>query len=359
MTAVTGDGPQPLGQRPALDGVRGVAILAVMALHAAASYFPGGAVGVDVFFALSAFLITSLILEEVGRRGGCFSFKDFYVRRALRLGPALILWLALVAGPTAALAGQSDMLFSSTIASLLYFGNYALAFGWWPIADAHAHVWSLAIEEQFYAVWPLVLVVLLLRRGGSATRLALWVGLVASLAVFWVTEATVYSNYFLPTGHLVPLAAGCLAAHLFTFGMPFWLRTAVSQSFLPWAILAAVAGYTLVPYRAAVPIIGVGVGLLILHVCVGEGSAAARLLAWPILLWFGRRSYGLYLYHRTLAGTIPLLVPGITLKVAGPLVLALSCLTAEVSWRLVERPIARAGRARLARSVPLAGDIPR
>ena len=96
------------GHVKALDGVRGIAIGSVMLLHSAQAYFPGGAVGVDLFFALSAYLITSLILQETSDNRGRFSFASFYARRALRLGPALVIWLAIVAAPTAVVVGEAD-----------------------------------------------------------------------------------------------------------------------------------------------------------------------------------------------------------------------------------------------------------
>src|SRR3954453_7018794 len=101
MTATTGDGPQPLGHVAALDGGRAIAIAAVIGLHAWDRVFPAGALGVDVFFVLSAFLISSLIIGEAGRQSGRFDFVQFYGRRAFRLLPALFVWLALVATPTA------------------------------------------------------------------------------------------------------------------------------------------------------------------------------------------------------------------------------------------------------------------
>src|SRR5438309_1380152 len=102
----SGTSVRRLGRKPGLDGVRAVAIVAVVGLHAIARLFPGGFLGVDAFFVLSAFLITSLILGELAERQGSYSFRGFYFRRALRLGPALLVWLALLALPSAFLAHQ-------------------------------------------------------------------------------------------------------------------------------------------------------------------------------------------------------------------------------------------------------------
>ena len=351
MTPHPNDGPSGLERRPALDGVRGVAILAVMALHTASAYFPGGEVGVDIFFVLSAFLITTLILKEFCQRSGEYSFRNFYIRRGLRLAPALIVWLALVAAPTAILAGQAERVLGSTIASLLYFGNYAAAFELPQLADAYTHIWSLAIEEQFYAVWPVVLVAVLLRRT-RRRRLLLWSGLAGAVITFEITSRLIDANYVLPTGHIVPLAAGCLAAYLYIDGAHSRLERVIRHGAVPVVAGIGVVVYTLVAPHETVTGLALLAAAAILHVSWVPRGPAAALLSTPVLLWLGRRSYALYLYHRTLAQTLPLLVPGIPLRIAGPIVLLVSFGLAEASWRLVEKPVQRWGRARFLRAEP-------
>jgi peptidoglycan/LPS O-acetylase OafA/YrhL len=340
-----------LGHRPALDGIRGLAIAGVMGLHADARLFRGGLFGVDVFFVLSAFLITSLILEEVDERGGQYGFKAFYLRRALRLGPALALWLVFVAAPTAVALGQADSIASSTLASLLYVGDVAVAYGI-GIGDAYDHVWSLAVEEQFYAAWPVVLVVLL-RKHPGALRRGLWI---ASAGALVITLASAHllagRSYFLPTGHLVPIAAGCLAAHAFAYGVPRRAESLIRAGLTGiCAAVAIVAAFVAVapagPPEVAVAvqcIVAAAATLLVLHLCLAAESPLMTLFTSAPAVWLGRRSYGLYLYHRTLALLVPALVVGIQLRVAGPLVLLLAAVVAEVSFRLVERPVSRAGR---------------
>lgn len=116
-----------LGTRPALDGVRATAIIAVMGLHADARIAPGGWLGVDLFFVLSAFLISSLIMNEVAMHpGGWFDFGGFYWRRFFRLAPALLLWLATLAPLTALATHEGSKIPASTILSLFYFGDFGI-----------------------------------------------------------------------------------------------------------------------------------------------------------------------------------------------------------------------------------------
>jgi peptidoglycan/LPS O-acetylase OafA/YrhL len=155
-----------LGRRPELDGLRGIAILLVVARHAdTPGCASGGAIGVTMFFTLSGFLITSLLLEESASTGRV-DLAAFYRRRALRLFPALFACIA-VTIVLAVLLGTWIASEQMVAAALLYFGNWAL------IARAEAgvlgHTWSLSVEEQFYVTWPLVLVLF-----GRSRRAVIW-----------------------------------------------------------------------------------------------------------------------------------------------------------------------------------------
>ncbi|HEX3907139.1 MAG TPA: acyltransferase [Mycobacteriales bacterium] len=349
-----------LGSQPALDGIRACAIAAVFALHALAADFPGGFLGVDVFFTLSAFLITSLVLQETVAGGGRYSFRAFYWRRALRLGPALVVWLVLVAGPTSVLLGQRGDILKSTVLVIGYVSNfsYVVSHGFFTgLGGAYGHGWSLAVEEQFYLVWP-VLLVLLVRLGTPALRRRI---LVLGLPVAVVTQLTfgalltphpAYAlpvNYFLATGHLLPLIAGCLAADLRMYGAPRWVNTLAERSAPPLLIGAAlvlcVIGFNVAPNAGLwVPVTtltGLGTALVILHVCARSDSPASRLLATPVMRWVGQRSYGYYLFSLTLLGAVPHLVPGIEVRYAIPLTVVLSTVAVAASYRWVEKPLLR------------------
>ena len=343
--------PRILGQRPALDGVRALAIIGVMGLHADARVFGGGFLGVDIFFVLSAFLITSLVIGERESSGGSYDFKSFYWRRAFRLLPALLIWLAVVAPLTAVAIHQASTIPIATAASLFYFSDYAIAAGV-NLGDAYTHVWSLSIEEQFYAIWPWVLVGFLLTRSAAIQRRVLLVAVPVSVLVMVISGHLFRNDYFLPSGHIVSLAVGCLTAVLFVRGGGRRFERIISMRYIG-LICLGLLGFALVGYRPHGVEIGalllltvaIATGALLLHICLRDQGPTHVLLTSQPALWLGRRSYGLYLFHRTLALLVPALIPGITLRYAAPLVLAVTFLIAELSFRYLERPVNQRGRA--------------
>jgi peptidoglycan/LPS O-acetylase OafA/YrhL len=152
-----------LGYVPALDGLRAIAVTMVMFLHAHFFLGHNGAIGVDIFFTLSGFLITTLLLEEFYKKG-TIDILSFYFRRTLRLFPALYLMLivVLIYALTTTNSEDKNSLYKEITASALYINNLVYGIGWWkgyaPIALGHT--WSLAVEEQFYLVWPCILFLL-------------------------------------------------------------------------------------------------------------------------------------------------------------------------------------------------------
>src|ERR1700682_626933 len=151
-----------LGYRPELDGVRGISILLVLLLHFTPKLMPGGYFGVDIFFVLSGFLITSLLLQEWARKNS-ISLKDFYIRRALRLGPGLAVYLLLVGAYACVFLdkGNARGMYLGIVLTLSYISNWVMAFKPDFLPGLLAITWSLAVEEQFYLVWPLILSLLL------------------------------------------------------------------------------------------------------------------------------------------------------------------------------------------------------
>ena len=348
----------PLGYRRGLDGLRGVAILAVLGLHTRHAtgwpLLPGGGLGVDVFFVLSGFLITSLLLEEHAGSGSV-SLKRFYIRRALRLFPALVLLLAALAlGASAMLAPEeaAHTLRAIPIA-FLYLSDLAIAFG--PVdLGALTHTWSLAVEEQFYLLWPPLLCAALragLPRPVIATGTALLAGALALVrALLWDGPASVPRLYFSIDTRADALLIGCLAAMLASWRL--LPRTPATEALLlRWgrisaAVLAALVlavpfstpalylgGFTLAALAAAVVILGL---------LAGSQGAGAALLEQGWLVAVGRISYGLYLWHypvfkaaRQLAAPTP-----VRLLVA----FAATFAVAGLSFALVERPFLRLKR---------------
>jgi peptidoglycan/LPS O-acetylase OafA/YrhL len=142
---------------PALDGLRAVAVTLVIATHSYHASMPGGWVGVDVFFVLSGYLITSILLRELRQTGG-ISMSNFYVRRLLRLTPALAVLVMFQLVRTAFSHNASEIR-EATLIGALYLENWNNVFQFGP-HDVMGHTWSLAVEEQFYWLWPLTLLIL-------------------------------------------------------------------------------------------------------------------------------------------------------------------------------------------------------
>ena len=183
-----------LGYQPALDGLRAISVLAVLLYHADVAWIPGGFLGVEVFFVISGFLITTLLIEE-WQRSGAIDRPHFWMRRARRLLPALFAVLAAVAIYTAVVVpDELARLRGDVIAALTYTTNWFLIFSEQSYFDAFGrpsplkHLWSLAVEEQFYIVWPVVFGFAIKKVGGKAGRLfgPLVLGAIASTALMWL-----------------------------------------------------------------------------------------------------------------------------------------------------------------------------
>jgi peptidoglycan/LPS O-acetylase OafA/YrhL len=296
-----------LGRVPALDGLRGVAVLAVIVFHAHPALLTGGFFGVDVFFTLSGFLITSLAVQEVAGTGR-LSLRRFYQRRALRLLPALVTLLAVVVAAYALLRPEDlrTILIEAGIA-LAYAGNWTRAI-LVTVPDMLGHTWSLAVEEQFYLLWP-PLFLLLMRVGG---RRAALIGTIALAAGAWAWRATLAmtgaSTHRIYNGldtRLDALMIGCalaLALSLLTSEQLERLRdrtrlitplamvtlAAFAAKSVWWAQDAFVWRYGTVAVLTAAVILGV---------TLDARSPLAVLLSMRWLRGVGVISYGLYLWH--------------------------------------------------------------
>ena len=291
------------GYWPDLDGLRGVAVLAVIAAHAHVPYTSGGGLtGVTAFFVLSGFLITRLLAAEFSATGR-IDFGAFYVRRALRLLPALLLLVA-VCAVVYGFTGRIAQIVTTAPPVLLYAGNWVSAFHG-PISPFQ-HTWSLAVEEQFYLLWPVTFLAIALfagRRGslapwkailGAAIAFALWRSLV------WTVTANYDRAYYAFDTNAFALLVGC------ALGLrPDSLRAAVSPRLLG---LVALVGLAVIALDTALPRLvrldQTGV-LMVLPVRGTIGAAlviASRgsgflVLTNPPLVAIGRISYGLYLWH--------------------------------------------------------------
>ncbi|MGD9954887.1 MAG: acyltransferase family protein [Candidatus Nanopelagicales bacterium] len=348
---------------PGLDGVRAVAVAAVVVFHMDESWLPGGFLGVDVFFTLSGFLITSLLLAELDASGRV-DFKRFYIRRARRLLPAL--YLVLVATSLAAMTIAQDAaqrVREDATAAFFYVTN------WWYVLHGQSyfeatgrppmlqHLWSLAVEEQFYFVWP-VLAWLLWKVGRTrGVRVGAVVGALASTAAMaWIAvaqgmpEVTDPSRvYFGSDTHAMTILVGAALATVWRPGVVSarltgrGVASVTASGFASLAVLFAVFWFVSADspllYRGGFLVIGVITAVVVASAAI-TASAFAGLMAMQPLKWIGERSYGIYLWHWPV---FMLLRPGIDLDADGLQVqfmrLAITLALAELSYRYVEMPI--------------------
>ncbi|WP_402375871.1 acyltransferase family protein [Isoptericola rhizosphaerae] len=356
-TSATSVKGRPAGAfRPDIEGMRAIAIGLVLIYHAGVRQLPGGFVGVDVFFVISGFLITGLLIRELERTGR-ISLSTFYARRAKRLLPATGLVLATTALLTWWTVSAVDWrAFGGDIVSAaLYVVNWRLAdrsvdylaedVGASPVQ----HFWSLAVEEQFYIVWPLLIVALawwLRRRGHLRIRQVLTAGILAvivpSLAysVYLTTNSPATAFFVTPT-RLWELGIGALAA----IGTTVWLRLPRAAAIvLGWTGLAAVmaSGFlfstsTAWPgYAALLPTLGTA-AMIIAGYTSGRAGVAG-VLSWRPAVWVGGLSYSLYLWHWPLIVAATAYWGDLGAR-RGLLVVAASFIPAYISYRLVENPV--------------------
>jgi peptidoglycan/LPS O-acetylase OafA/YrhL len=342
---------------PALDGLRGVSIILVLVVHVhllapwTSGFFAGGSLGVDVFFVVSGFLITSLLLTEYAT-GGSINLGDFYVRRMLRLAPALISVLlftcvvALLIGSFLKL-GLTPLRLASTVG---YFTNWVRAFEpaqvWFL-----AHFWSLAIEEQFYLLWPISLILLLKFCSRRTILLIVIAAIIASgalkITLFLSGETSRRIFYGSDTRADVVLM-GCLVAMLIQWNLlPKFLQNERTRASLTKAgviVLCAfflIAGESFAPlYLGGFTLVALSVGIVITHITLSPDSSLSRVLRNSIVVWIGRRSYGLYLWHWPVYELCRLLPEPLILISA----IAGSFIVAALSYRFIESPFLRLKR---------------
>ena len=345
--------PFRLGYRPALDGVRGIAIIAVLAVHThhifGWSILKGGNVGVDIFFVLSGFLITALLIEE-WQGSGEISLKGFYWRRVLRLVPALLIVLAilyLLADFVLPATEAADTRRSIPVA-FFYASDFALAFFQFHLG-ALQHTWSLAIEEHFYLVWPLFLMAAL-KLGASRRRLVvitLTLALASAVhrAVLHQLGALPVRTYYGIDARADGLLIGCAAGMCVCWG---FLR---ARSLKPWVVPAVALIVTLMlATNYATPFMHLGgfallamaAAAVIGWVVMAPSSYLQRFLEYDPLVWVGRISYGLYLWHYPIFKVGSLLKVGwvLQLLIALTATFAITCL----SYYLIERPVLKLKR---------------
>ena len=335
-----------LGYQPALDGVRGLAIACVVAYHAFGRP-SGGFLGVDLFFVLSGFLITTLLLEEHAERS-TVSLRAFYRRRALRLLPALVAMLAVVLAVEAvlALAGKGHLRREAIGAGfgLGYVTDIVNAVSRGTVPWSLSHLWSLAMEEQFYLLWPPILLLLGVRRRAALAVLVGALVLVAVRQVELMASGAAYDRLqFAPDTRGSSIVIGCLFAVVFATVRSRRRLASPVVGVLALTVLARlVFGGLLRPlFGGPLLLFGAAAAIVIVR-ALDPSSFEHRLLTLRPLVGLGRVSYGLYLWH------VPVLAAVAASGQAGPargaLGIALSVAAALVSYRVVEQPFLRRKR---------------
>ena len=340
-----------LGRLPALDGVRGVAVLLVMALHVGlmlrpgTGLAPGGLIGVDMFFVLSGFLITSLLLDERSVTGGV-SMRAFYMRRALRLLPALFALMAVQFGYALAKNVPVQTEIKRLLPIIFYVSNWAQSMGG-HVPKELGHTWTLAVEEQFYLVWPAVVLLLVhfvRSRRGVVSLLTL--GIIASALIrawIWKYGSHWPAAYMRTAARADGLLMGALAAFL-------WRWNALAVRWVRAVAWAAVAGLVvMVPlwkatssgmFYGGFTVAAFGTAAIIVAVALG-GWRLERLFALRPLRAVGRVSYGLYLWHVFIITVIGAELPKWSRSERALLAVVLSAIATVLSWWLVEAPFLR------------------
>ena len=359
-----------LNRLPGLDGLRGIAVLAVVLYHADLGILPGGFLGVDVFFVLSGFLITNLLLNEL-TTDQTINFKNFYVRRIRRLLPALLAVLLagiiiggfLVSDIAYSLKRDLPWALSFTLNWSYLIGeqSYFVSIARPPILQ---HLWSLAIEEQFYLIWPITLVGLaaIARRRITLRVLVFAFATTGAIAsTVWMGYLSARHGYPIPNdpsrvyfgtdSHAMGLLIGAATAAVWRFDR---LQTPVTPdrraamnliglsafAYMMWSFVA-VSELTPWMYQGGFLALSFATALVVV-IAAHPGLAFGPRLGNRVLAWFGDRSYGMYLWHWPL---FTLTRPGLDIPTPDFVVhigrLVALLLVSEISYRFLEMPIRR------------------
>jgi len=348
-----------LTYQPALDGLRAFAVASVIAYHFGAGWMTGGFLGVDAFFVLSGFLITSLLLSEWGRRRH-IDLPGFWARRARRLLPALLLVLGAIALYAVVLAPTDQLrsLRADGLASLFYVANWRFVlsgqsyFALFTLPSPMRHLWSLAIEEQFYLVWPLVVLACLRIGRGSRTVLAgvCVAGIAASVAVMAMLyePADPSRAYYGTDARAHTILVGALLALLLARRRPRTRSAGRGLHVLGVVVHAdcqracvSVTNQRSDMYHGGSLLFAIAVAVVIASAVQPGHSPLRAFLSLGLLRWIGMISYGLYLWHWPATVVLNESRTGLSGAPLAALRLAVTVGAAALSFYLVEQPIRR------------------
>ena len=362
-----------LRQVKGLDGLRGLAVIAVVLYHFFPSLLPGGYLGVDLFFVLSGFLITSLLVREF-RTSGTISLKDFWVRRFRRILPAAVSVLVMCTALVAWIGGDLAVGLRQQFLGTLFFVN-----NWTQIATSQsyfadneiqvfAHYWSLAVEEQFYVIWPLLITGVFLISRRKPRRLPILVaavlafGSAVAMALIYVPGEDPTRVYYGTDTHAFGLLTGAVLSLLMTSTKSdpqadSWAAAGKAESRIAGIIgTLALIGYGaqlfLMPddaeitYRGGLFLTSV-LGVLMVWGVVREYGPMTPLFRTKVMRWFGQRSFSLYLWHWPVIMMLKALFEGNQNSdkswILGLVAVPISLLLSEISYQFIENPFRRGG----------------
>jgi len=340
----------PLKNRADIDGLRALAVISVVFSHVSPQNLSGGALGVDIFFVISGYLISLFIFQE--QAAGTFTFGNFFSRRVRRLFPALavVLFSVIVFGWFALFADEYQRLGKHSISVIFFILNFKLLGenDYFDVASnvkPLLHLWSLSVEEQFYFFWPAVVVIL--------GRFRLHMGLAICLSIFGSFAFAIYQTshnsvylYYHPLVRFWELLIGAaLAFYHHRFGINAW-PTGLNQ--LPMRHLVSVAGLIVIVvsllffdgkalYPGALtlaPLMGV-----VMLIASGSNSLVGRLLSLKPLVWIGLISYPLYLWHWPVLSYIRIMESGAPPEVMLWIGAGVACVLATLTYKFVEQPL--------------------
>ncbi|MGA2838198.1 MAG: acyltransferase [Acidimicrobiales bacterium] len=348
-----------LGNRPPLTGIRALALFTVLTYHSNFETLPGTWVALQVFFVLSGFLITAMLAGE-GIRTGRISLGSFYARRGVRLVPPLLLTVALLGiyAHFVHVADAAQRVWGDSLAAMFYYADYRQAFGHAPFFGYLAQTWSLSVEEQFYIIWSIAMVVAVATHRRRLAYAFAVVGMLASTAdrLYLVYHAPHFDNavfsrvYYAFDTRADALFLGCLlgllAADGFLNGWARWARglltlaAAGSAVFLCWILLYA----PLFTENLAVwwlPSTTVAAAVIITYFVICPRSLGSRFVGIGILVFIGDLSYTVYLVHFPVYLAVQQNQTGWAYWPNEAFRLVIIFAIAIASWFLVERPLMR------------------